>query len=61
MKMLFIITLMALTLIAVPATLEKDDTEYSEFMRNEFGYKDIYDATIKNDDFSELAYSYKLR
>ncbi|ADL69583.1 FAD-dependent pyridine nucleotide-disulfide oxidoreductase [Thermoanaerobacterium thermosaccharolyticum] len=59
--MLLIITLMVLILIIVPAVMEKDNTEYSEFMRNEFGYKDFDDMIIKNEDFSELAYSYKLR
>ncbi|MGJ7045039.1 MULTISPECIES: hypothetical protein [Thermoanaerobacterium] len=61
MKMLFIITLMAFIMIFVPAAIEKDNTEYEEFLRSEFGYKDTADATIRNEDFSELAYSYKLR
>lgn len=52
---------MAFIMIFVPATIEKDNTEYEEFLRSEFGYKDTVDTAIKNEDFSELAYSYKLR
>ncbi|SNX53026.1 hypothetical protein [Thermoanaerobacterium sp. RBIITD] len=59
--MLFIITLMALILILVPAVLERDNSGYTEFMKSEFGYKDVDDSATNNNEFNEFAFSYKLR
>lgn len=58
--MLFIITLLTLVLISVPAILERDNSGYADYMKNELGYKELnhYSELVKNN--SEFAFSYKL-